>query len=139
MFAQTEEENSWKARVNCHNYGKKGHIAWDPERKQARNKEQTHANIQRDGSKENDINQGGNLFVQQREKGVINKNWLPLDNQSMVDQVVNPALLKNIRKAASAVTMHCNAESTSTKLEGDLGNVTIKHNPHYHCKHAARH
>jgi hypothetical protein len=47
-----------------------------------------------------------------------------------VDQVANPALLKNIIKAASTVTIHCNARSTSTNLEGDLGSVTVKHNPH---------
>jgi hypothetical protein len=27
MFAQTKGDNSWKARVNCHNCGKKGRIA----------------------------------------------------------------------------------------------------------------
>jgi hypothetical protein len=38
MFAQTEGDNSWKTRVNCHNCGKKSHIAREcPERKQARN------------------------------------------------------------------------------------------------------
>ncbi len=70
------------------------------------------------------------MFVQKREKGVVNKNWLLLGSQSMVDQVANPALLKNIRKTASTVTIHCNARSTSTDLEGDLGSVTVKHNPH---------
>jgi hypothetical protein len=44
--------------------------------------------------------------VQKREKGVINKNLLLLDSQRMVNQVANPALLKNIRKAASTVSMH---------------------------------
>jgi hypothetical protein len=68
--------------------------------------------------------------MQKREKGVVNKNWLLLDSQSMVNQVANPALLKNIRKAASTVTVHCNVGSTSTNLVGDLGNVTMKHNPH---------
>jgi hypothetical protein len=29
VFAQTEGDNSWKTRVNCHNCGKKGHIAWE--------------------------------------------------------------------------------------------------------------
>ncbi len=47
-----------------------------------------------------------------------------------MDQVANQALLKNIRKAASALTMHCNAGPTSINLEGDLGNMTVKHNPH---------
>jgi hypothetical protein len=28
------------------------------------------------------------------------------------------------------VTVHCNAGSTSTKLEGDLGRLTVKHNSH---------
>ena len=97
---------------------------------QARNQEHIHANIQEDKCNEDDIDKGENMLVQKREKGVVNKNWLLLDGQSMVDQVANPALLKNIRKAASTVTVHCNAGSTSTDLEGDLGNVTVKHNPH---------
>jgi hypothetical protein len=106
--------------VNCHNCGKKGHIAQEcSERKQAKNEEQIHASIQEDGSNEDDIN-----------KGVVNKNWLLLVSQSTVDQVANLALLKNIRKAASAVTMHCNAGSASTNLEGNLGNLTVKCNPH---------
>ncbi len=117
--------------MNCHNCGKKGHIALEcPERKQAGNQEHIHANIQEDGCNEDDINKGENILVQKREKGVVNKNWLLLDSQSMVDQVTNPAQLKNIRKAASAVTMHCIARSTSANLEEDLGDVTVKHNPH---------
>jgi hypothetical protein len=131
MFAQTEGDNSWKTRVKCHNCGKKGHIAREcPERKQARNQEHIHTNIQEGGCNEDDIDKGENIFVQKREKGVVNKNWLLLDSQSMVDQVTNPVLLKSIRKVASAVTVHCNAGSTSTNLEGDLGNVTVKHNLH---------
>ncbi len=100
------------------------------ERKLAGNQERIHANIQEDGCNEDDIDKGEIMFVQKREKGVVNKNWLLLDSQSTVDQVAYPALLKNIRKAASTVTVHCNAGSTSTNLEGDLGSVTVKHNPH---------
>ena len=43
----------------------------------------------------------------------------------MVDQVANPVLLKDIRKAANTVNVHCNAGSTSTNLEGDLEHVTV--------------
>ncbi len=36
MFAQTEKDNLWKTGMNCHNCGKKCHIAREcPERKQA--------------------------------------------------------------------------------------------------------
>ncbi len=100
-------------------------------RKKTRRKSRTHpCHIQEDGCNEDDIDKGENIFVQKREKGVVNKNWLLLDSQSTVDQVANPALLQKIRKGASTVTVHCNAGSTSTSLEGDLGNVTVKHNPH---------
>jgi hypothetical protein len=103
MFAQTEGDNSWKTRVNCHNCGKKGHVVREcPERKQSRNQEHIHANIQEEGYNEDDINKGENIFVQKRKKGVFNKNQLLIDSQSMMDQIAYPALLKNIRKAASA-------------------------------------
>jgi hypothetical protein len=73
-FAQTEEDNLWKARINCHNSGQKGHFAQEcPGRKQARNEEQIHANIQQDGSNEDETDQGENIFVQKREKGVVKK------------------------------------------------------------------
>jgi hypothetical protein len=101
-----------------------------PERKQTYNQEHIQVNIQEDGGNKDDINEGENIFMQKSVKGVVNKNWLLLDSQSTVDQVANPVLLKNIRKVASAVTVHCNARSTSTNLEGDLGDVTVKHNSH---------
>ncbi len=53
-----------------------------------------------------------------------------LDSQSTADQVANPGLLTNIRKAKKPVTIHCNAGSTYSTLEGEFGNVTVKHNPH---------
>jgi hypothetical protein len=99
MLAHTEGDNLWKAKANCHNCGKKGHIAREfPERKRARNEEHIHANTQEDGSNEDDIDKGENTFEQQRKKGVINESWLLLDSQSRVNQVANPALLKKHQK-----------------------------------------
>jgi hypothetical protein len=36
----------------------------------------------------------------------------------------------NIRKAKNPMTIHCNAGSTCSTLEGEFKNVTVKHNPH---------
>ncbi len=35
----------------------------------------------------------------------------------------------NIRKAKNPVSIDCNAGSTYSALEGEFGNVTVKHNP----------
>jgi hypothetical protein len=55
-----------------------------------------------------DLNQGENIFVQKKERGVVNKNWVLLDSQSTANQVAKPGMLKNIRKAKNPVTIHCN-------------------------------
>ena len=86
-----------------------------------------HTTIQAD---DEDLDQGDNIFVQQEVKGIVNKNYILLDNQSTVDQIANPKLLKNIRKANRPITVHCNAGSTVTNLEGELGSMTVKHNRH---------
>jgi hypothetical protein len=75
------------------------------------------------------IIEGENIFMQARAKGVVNKNFLLLDNQSMVNQIANPSLLKNIRKSSKPITAHCNAGVTKTNLEGQLGGMTVHHNP----------
>jgi hypothetical protein len=41
------------------------------------------------------------FFVQHKAKGAANKNYLLLDNQSMVDQIANPDLLMNIESPRS--------------------------------------
>jgi hypothetical protein len=38
--------------------------------------------------------------------------------------------LKNIKKASKPITVHCNAGSTTTDLKGELGSMTVKHNPY---------
>ncbi len=53
-----------------------------------------------------------------------------LDSQSTVNQVSNPALLSNIRRAKNPSIIHCNAGSTSSILEGEFGSVMVKHSPH---------
>jgi hypothetical protein len=63
-------------------------------------------------------------------RGIVNKNYILLNNQSTVDQIANPKFLKNIRKANKPITVHCNAGSTVTNLEGELGSMTMRHNPH---------
>jgi hypothetical protein len=42
----------------------------------------------------------------------MNKNYILLDNQSTVNQIANPKLLKNIRKANLPIIVNCKAEST---------------------------
>ncbi len=67
--------------------------------------------------------------MQDRSKGLVNKNFLLLDNQSTVNQIANPNLLKNIWKSSKPITVHCNAGVTKTDLEGELGEMTVHHNP----------
>ncbi len=101
MFAQAEGgDDSWKARINCHKCGKKGHIAREYPKNEEKEEEQMHANIEQVAlTEEEDFNEGENIFVQHKERGVVNKNWVLLDSQSTVDQIANPAFLSNIRKA----------------------------------------
>jgi hypothetical protein len=125
MFTQTEG-NNWKANVICHNCKKKGHIAREcPNKNDAQVDEQIHANVQ-----EEDLDEGDNIFVQKDERGIMNKNYILLNNQSTVDQIANPKLLKNIRRANKPITVHCNTGSTTTNLEGEFGSMTVKHNPY---------
>jgi hypothetical protein len=64
-----------------------------------------------------------------RPRGLVNKNYLLLDNQSTVDQIANPDLLINTRKSQKPIVVHCNVGKTKTDLEGKLGDMTVHHNP----------
>jgi hypothetical protein len=130
-FAQTKGgDNFWKSRQNRFKCGKRGYIAQECPEKEGK-QEQMHANVEADaGMEDEDLDQGENIFTQKKKGGVVNKNWLLLNSQSTANQVANPVLVTNIRKAKNSVTIHCNAGSTYSVLEGEFGNVTVKHNLH---------
>ena len=89
-----------------------------------------HANVEEDGgAKEEDIDQGKNIFVQKKDGEVVNKNLVLLDSQRIVDQFSSPGLITNIRRAKNLATIHCNACSTYSTLKGEFGSVTVTHNP----------
>jgi len=79
---------------------------------------------------EEDTDDGENIFMQKKEGGVVDRNWVLLDSQSTVDQVSNPVTLTNIRKAKNPLKIHCNAGSTCSVLEGIFGSITVKHSPY---------
>jgi hypothetical protein len=123
MFAQTDDD-TWKKNITCHKCGKKGHLA--RECKSKKKPDQVHANVEEEDS---DEDKDKNLFVQHKAKGVVNKNYLLLDNQSTIDQIANPDLLTNIRKSQKTIVVHCNTGEMKTDLEGKLGDMTVHHNP----------
>ncbi len=47
-----------------------------------------------------------------------------------MDQIANPSLLSNIRKAKNLITVHCNNGLSYLNLEGNLGGMTVYHNPY---------
>ncbi len=70
------------------------------------------------------------MFVQSGARGVVNRNYVLLNNQSTINQIANPSLLVNIRKAKSLIMVHRNNGLLYTNLEGDLGGITMYHNPY---------
>jgi hypothetical protein len=134
MFVQSDgRDYSWKKNILCHNCGKKGHLKREcPNKKTNKGGKQIHANIKDNPDKGENIFviiEGENIFVQARAKGVVNESFLLLDNQSTVNQIANLSLLKNIWKLSKPITVHCNARVTKMDLEGELGRMTVHHNP----------
>ena len=94
-----------------------------------------HVNVEEDaGIEEEDIDQGKNIFVQKKVGGVVNKSWVLLDSQNTVNQVTNPGLLVNIRKAKNPGTIHCNAKFYLQRIQGRVRKCDSKAQPLQHCE-----
>jgi hypothetical protein len=125
MFTQSDDgDNSWKANMTCHGCGIRGHLKRECPNRKDKGQDQIHANVKEEENPDN----GENLFVQQKLKGMVNKHYLPLDNQSTVHQISNPSLLKNIRKSSKQINIHCNARVSKTELKGELGQLPVHNN-----------
>jgi hypothetical protein len=107
----------------------RGHLARECPKNKNKEAEQMHANVAVEEGQ--DLNKGENIFVQSGSRGVVNQNYVLLDNKSTVDQIANPNHLANIRKVTNPITIYCNNGSSYTNLEGDLGGMTmVYHNPY---------
>ena len=74
---------------------------------------------------------GNEIFMQIEDGGKLPKDWILLDNQSMVDVFCNKKLLTNICEHSKTLEIHCNAGGvTSTNLIDELrGYGTVWFNP----------
>ena len=127
MFAQTVND-TWKTNIECYKCGEKGHFAWRCTKKKTKEAEQMHATIAEEEG--HDLDEGENIFAQNGTRGGVICSYVLLDNQSTVNQITNPSLLANIRKAKNPITVHCNNGSSYTNLDGDQGRITVYYNPY---------
>ena len=101
MLAQTGNsgENSWKTKQTCYKCGEKGHIAQECHLNQEK-QEQMNSTIEEEAvADKEDTDDGEIIFVQKKEGGAVDRNWVLLDSQSTGDQISNHVMLTNIRKA----------------------------------------
>ena len=78
-----------------------------------------------------DLDEEEIIFVQNGgARGGVNWSYVLLHNQSTVNQIANSSLLVNIRTTKNLITIHFNNGSSYTNLEGNLGGMTVYHNPY---------
>jgi hypothetical protein len=76
------------------------------------------------------VDEGENIFNQKEERGIVNKNYLFIDNKSTADQIAHPNLLKNIRKPIKPITVHAMLDSWLRILRAIFESITVKHSPY---------
>ena len=103
----------------CNHCGEKGHYATNCKKRQ---KELIHTTIA--DSSNDDSDEVEHIF-DQHITGVLCNTWLLLDNQSMVDQFVNPTYLHDIKSVGKHIDVYCNAGKTSTNQQGMFRGIKV--------------
>jgi hypothetical protein len=109
-----------KAHITCFNCNEMGHYSNECPKERLTGKHHLMAGMAA-GEFDNNVSeftfhQGANRssVMMNQPSSVVLKDWILLDNQSIVDVFYNDRLLKNIRKADSFMDIHCNAGVAST-------------------------
>ena len=102
---------------------KKGHYARNCGRK---NNEQLHTTF---AYSSNDDSEGVEHIFHQSIMGILSNTWLLLDNQSSVDQFMNPKYLRDISTVEKSIYAYCNAGKPSTNQHGMFGGMKIWYKP----------
>ena len=114
--------------VTCYSCQQTGHYANSPEC--SNDKGHNHSARKEDSAPPGGDRVNALMFSFDQVYGSIPKNWILLDSQSTVDIFCNPQLLKNIRRTAEGMCIHCNAGSRLTNYVGDLpGYGTVWYDP----------
>ena len=99
----------------------KNYYAWECSKKE---KEQLHTTLSAES--ESDSNKIKHIFM--NISGALSTTQLLLDNQSTVDQFVNPKYLTNIHLANRSTEVFWNAGSTSTNQCSTFGSIITSSN-----------
>ena len=116
--AFTQRSGRDLSTVTCYSCQQTGHYANSPECPNY--KGSSHSSRNEDKAPPCGDGVNALMFSFYQVNGSIPKTWIMLDSQSTVDIFCNPQLLKNIRKTADGMRIHCNAGSRLTNYVGDL-------------------